>query len=193
MGSFPFHKAKREAEQLPVVAQSRQSVLAPAISPRTGLVVAEVVPRVAVVAVVLADRAPLALAEVWPPPLPWRRICARFVQTRFFRCSPPLGALGLGHVPPFGSLLMAMALSYIKPVEPVAFLTDLIRTSILWRRGVAGKVGPAPLTTQPNKGWRARARSGCAENRRSDDRHFLGLRADANSVDVVDVGPKLTT
>ena len=59
-----------EAEPLLVVGDAGDAVLAPAIGARAGLVVGEVVPGVAVLAVVLAHGAPLALAEVRPPLLP---------------------------------------------------------------------------------------------------------------------------
>ena len=63
----PVPQREREAQPLLVVADPGDAVLAPAVGARPGLVVGEVRPRVAVVAVVLADRAPLALAEVGPP------------------------------------------------------------------------------------------------------------------------------
>src|SRR5262245_66322426 len=59
-----------EAEQLPIVADPRESVLAPAIGARARVIVAEVVPRVAGLAVVFANGAPLAFAEIGPPLLP---------------------------------------------------------------------------------------------------------------------------
>src|SRR5262249_47575243 len=58
---------EREAETLLVVGDAGDPVLAPAIGARAGLIVAEVVPGVAAVAVVLADRAPLPLAEIRAP------------------------------------------------------------------------------------------------------------------------------
>ena len=76
---------QREAQQLPVVAQSAEPVLAPPVGARTRLVVGEVVPGVAVLAVVLADRAPLPLAEIRSPFLPRDLRLARLVQTRLFR------------------------------------------------------------------------------------------------------------
>src|SRR5206468_4958217 len=52
------------------VGDPPEAVLAPAIGAGAGLVVGEVVPRIAVLAVVLAHRAPLPLAQVGPPLLP---------------------------------------------------------------------------------------------------------------------------
>ena len=71
---------QRKAQPLLVVAEATQAVLAPPIGARAGLVVREVVPGVAVVAVVLADGAPLPLAEVRPPLLPGDVRLARLVQ-----------------------------------------------------------------------------------------------------------------
>src|SRR5439155_1403901 len=59
-----------EAEELLIVRDSCEPVLAPAVRPRARVVVAEVVPGVAGFAVVLADRPPLAFAEVGAPLLP---------------------------------------------------------------------------------------------------------------------------
>ena len=64
---------EREAEPLLVVGDAGQAVLAPVIGARARLVVAEVIPGVAVFAVVLAHGAPLPLAEVGPPFLPGDR------------------------------------------------------------------------------------------------------------------------
>ncbi len=61
---------EREAPELAVVAETRDPVFAPAIGPRPGVVVRQVVPGVAIRAVVLAHRAPLPFAEVGPPALP---------------------------------------------------------------------------------------------------------------------------
>ena len=58
---------QREAEPLLVVGDAGQAVFAPAVGPGAGLVVGEVIPGVAALAVVLADGAPLPLAEVRAP------------------------------------------------------------------------------------------------------------------------------
>src|SRR5262249_37385334 len=58
---------EREAEALLVVGDPAQPVLAPAVGAAARLVVGEIVPGIAVLAVVLAHRAPLALAEVRAP------------------------------------------------------------------------------------------------------------------------------
>src|SRR5262249_13460629 len=61
---------KSEAQTLRVVRDASEAILAPAIGPRSRLVVAEVVPGVTVLAVVFSNRAPLPLAEVGSPLLP---------------------------------------------------------------------------------------------------------------------------
>ena len=76
---------QREAQALLVVADPAQTVFAPAIGAGARLLVTEVIPGVAVGAVVLAHRAPLPLAEVGPPALPRDSLFARVVQTRLFR------------------------------------------------------------------------------------------------------------
>ena len=64
-----------------VVGDAAQAVLAPAIRPRSRLVMGEVVPGMSVRAVVLPDRAPLALAEIRPPVLPRNALLTRLVQS----------------------------------------------------------------------------------------------------------------
>ena len=67
---FPVPQGQREAEALLVVGDAGQPVFAPAVGARAGLIVGEEAPGIAVLAVVLADRSPLALAEVGAPFLP---------------------------------------------------------------------------------------------------------------------------
>ncbi len=69
-----------EAQALLVVGDPAEAVLAPPVGPGAGLVVREVVPGVAVRAVVLADRPPLPLAEVRAPLLPGDPRLAGLVQ-----------------------------------------------------------------------------------------------------------------
>src|SRR6185437_12241549 len=59
-----------DAEVLVDVAEPGEAVLAPSVSAGPGVIERQVVPRVAVLAVVLADRAPLPLADVGPPRVP---------------------------------------------------------------------------------------------------------------------------
>src|SRR6185312_10756279 len=63
---------QREAEAQPLldIAEPGEAVLPPPVGAGPGLLVGRVVPGVAVRAVVLADRAPLPLADIGPPPVP---------------------------------------------------------------------------------------------------------------------------
>src|SRR4051812_32234040 len=81
----------REAQPLLLVRDAAQPILAPAIGARPRLVVAEVVPGIAVVAVVLAHGAPLALGKIGPPALPGTGQLARVVQS--FLCGRVSGRL----------------------------------------------------------------------------------------------------
>ena len=69
-----------QAEALLDIAEAGQGVLAPPVGTRPGVVVREIVPGLAVGAVVLADRAPLTLADVGPPPVPVARLAQSFLQ-----------------------------------------------------------------------------------------------------------------
>src|SRR5262249_43222304 len=69
-----------EAQELVVVGDPGQAVLSPAIRPRARLIVAEVIPRVARIAVVLADGAPLAPRKMGPPFPPGPPLLARLRQ-----------------------------------------------------------------------------------------------------------------
>ena len=64
---FAVPQRHAEAQQLHVVGDAGQTVFAPVIGARAGLIVGEVVPRVAVLAVVLANCSPLPLAKVGSP------------------------------------------------------------------------------------------------------------------------------
>ena len=72
---------QRQAQALRVVAQAGEAVLAPAIGPGAGMLVRHVAPGVAVLAVVLAHRAPLPVAQVGTPQPPVAHAVAMFVQT----------------------------------------------------------------------------------------------------------------
>ena len=85
---MPFQSASAKQRTLVVVGDAGQAVLAPAVGDRAGLVVTEIVPGVAAVAVVLANGPPLPLAQVRAPLSPGRCLRARFRQ------SPPL----VGHL-----------------------------------------------------------------------------------------------
>ena len=96
-------QGEREAQKLAVIGDPRQPVLAPAIGARPRLVVTEVVPGVARLAVVLADGRPTGAprgrdptsARALPPPAPPSAVPApmSWIQNRHWSslCSPPTG------------------------------------------------------------------------------------------------------
>src|SRR4029453_11398762 len=74
-----------EAEELPIVGVAGQAAPAPQVAARSRLIVREVVPRIAARAVVFADRAPLALAEIRSPDAPRGAGLARFREAHLVR------------------------------------------------------------------------------------------------------------
>ena len=76
---------QREAKALLVIGNTRDAVLAPAVGARAGVIVGEEIPGVAILAVILADRAPLALAEIGAPFPPRNARLAGIGQTVLFR------------------------------------------------------------------------------------------------------------
>ena len=91
---------QREAETdlLVTVADCRQAVLVPAVGARPGLIVRQVVPRLAVRAVVLTDRAPAPVADVGAPSLPVGGAGAGVFEPAVFGGHRPLPAVGAGPV-----------------------------------------------------------------------------------------------
>ena len=83
VGAVP--QRQREAQALAFVADAGEAVLAPAVGPRARLIVGQVVPGVAARAVVLADRAPLALGQIRAPRLPGHLAGARRVEALVLR------------------------------------------------------------------------------------------------------------
>src|SRR5262249_24496587 len=83
-GVLAVPQGQGEAEALPVVGDAGQPVLAPAVGAGAGLVVAEVVPGVAALAVVLADGPPLSLTEIGPPLLPGDLLLPLLIETAVF-------------------------------------------------------------------------------------------------------------
>ena len=106
-------QGERKAQPLLVVAETGEAILAPVIGARPCLIVGEVVPGVAVLAVVLADRAPLTFTEIWPPLPPTLRC---FGQTQFL-CGPGKFAIMiLRHLPllyEFGRVLESYWRSFL--------------------------------------------------------------------------------
>src|SRR4051794_11430555 len=87
----PVPQTQGETHQPLVVADAREPVLTPAVGARAGLVMGEVVPCIAVVAVVLTNGPPLTLAEVGAPLPPAAVTCLRQAQSLSCRRhrSPP--------------------------------------------------------------------------------------------------------
>src|SRR3984893_8864622 len=81
-----------KAQPLMVVPEARKAVFAPVIGAGPRLVVREIIPGIAVLAVVLADRAPLALTEIGAPLLPWHPLLTRLTQSQLLRRLPALRA-----------------------------------------------------------------------------------------------------
>src|SRR5262249_55744260 len=77
---FTVPQGQRQTQALLVVADAGQAVLAPAVGAAAGVVVRQVAPGVALGAVVLADGAPLPLAQVRPPLLPRLAALALFFK-----------------------------------------------------------------------------------------------------------------
>src|SRR5262252_2949825 len=69
-GIFSVPEGKRKTEPLLFVGQTSQTILAPTIGPRAGMVVRKVIPGISPFAVILTDRSPLTLAQIGPPALP---------------------------------------------------------------------------------------------------------------------------
>src|SRR5208283_5026694 len=59
-----------KTDHLPPITDARQPIFIPAIGARTGVIVRQVLPGIAMRAIVFADRAPSALAKIRPPSLP---------------------------------------------------------------------------------------------------------------------------
>ncbi len=85
----------RKTHPLVVVGNTGKPVLAPVVGARPRVVVGEVVPRVAIGAVILAHGSPLPLAEVGAPPAPSHALLASRVETSLFL---PGGAGGRARV-----------------------------------------------------------------------------------------------
>ena len=82
-------QGQRQTQALLVVADAGQAVLAPAVSPAAGVVVRQVAPGVALGAVVFADGAPLAFAQVRPSLLPRPVTLAVLLQPPFLFAHVP--------------------------------------------------------------------------------------------------------
>ncbi len=85
---------ERKAQDAMIIGNAGQTVLAPAIGARARLVVGEIIPGVAILAVVLTYRSPLALAQVGAPLFPRHRGLAAFPQPPVLRAGGRSGVRG---------------------------------------------------------------------------------------------------
>lgn len=75
-------QTQREAELRLIVADSGDTILAPPIGPRHGLLVRKIIPAIAISAIILANRSLLTFAEVRPPQQPILFPLPVFIQTQ---------------------------------------------------------------------------------------------------------------
>jgi hypothetical protein len=98
----------RQADALVPIAHAGETVFIPAIGARAGVIVGKVLPRGAVLAVVLSDRSPRALGQVRPPSLPVLQAAPVFLETLVFGCQRwrlvRLGCAGAGKPRAFGAI-----------------------------------------------------------------------------------------
>ena len=95
----PVPQRQTQTEPLLDVAEPGESVLSPPVGPGPGVIVRKVGPRLAVGAVVLADGAPLPLADVRPPEVPVVRLAQPVLELP--ECAHPF-PLSPHHGPPSG-------------------------------------------------------------------------------------------
>jgi len=91
---LPVPQGKGKTKSLRLIRETGQPVFTRTVRAGAKLVMGEVVPGVAVFAVIFADRAPLSLAQVRAPLAPWRALPGLF--------EAPLLCIhfGLGHLKP---------------------------------------------------------------------------------------------
>ena len=171
---------QREAQHLVVVADAAQAVLAPAVGARARLVVGEVVPGVAVVAVVLAHRAPLPLAQVGSPLLPGRAVRSRFVEPALLcfvahngRFLAAGAKVSQNPYESRGLTIRAVRL-IVRPEGRLYFLND---QNVAEQIDALVKQHKPPAFASDMSSWRRR-RNGCAEYRATGDlpRRFSDAR-----------------
>ncbi len=92
-GVMAVPECERQTQILTLVADAPEPVLAPTIGARAGLLEGEVIPGLAVCAVVLAHGTPGAFGEVRPPSAPVGRPSTLLLQALAFG----VGSDGVGH------------------------------------------------------------------------------------------------
>src|SRR5467141_3843202 len=78
-------QCESKAQPLVIVTETGETIFTPMIGTRPCLIVGKIIPRIAVLAVVFADRSPLSLAEVGTPLLPRHSSPSRLVETLLHR------------------------------------------------------------------------------------------------------------
>ena len=96
-GILAIPQSEGKAQALLVIAEAGDAVLAPVIGARARLIVGKVAPSVAILAVILPDGSPLALAEIWSPHLPGGRGVPALLKARIFRRPGAIDDWRLGH------------------------------------------------------------------------------------------------
>jgi hypothetical protein len=81
----PVPQRQRKAEKLTVIGDAGEPVLTPAVSTILRVIMGEVIPSVAVRAVILAHGPPLPLTQIRPPFLPRSPSFAVFLEPGLFR------------------------------------------------------------------------------------------------------------
>ena len=81
----PVPLRQREAEQLAAIGDTGEPVLAPPVRTVLRLIMGEVIPGIAVGAVIFAHGSPLALTQIWPPLLPRGSSFAVLLEPGLFR------------------------------------------------------------------------------------------------------------
>src|SRR6267142_5906372 len=117
---FAVPQGQRKAEALFVIGNPGESVFAPTVGARAGVVVGKVIPGISTFAIVLADSAPLSLAEIRSPFSPWDTMGIGFFKTFIFR------GLGLGH-----GLVSCALLSRFLAATPVSERLHLLNWVIV--------------------------------------------------------------
>jgi hypothetical protein len=81
----PIPKRESETKDLFFIADPSDSVFAPSVCPRPCMIMREVIPRVAVLTVILPDRPPLPLRKIRPPFSPGHTLLG-FLKSHSFAC-----------------------------------------------------------------------------------------------------------
>src|SRR5277367_2310184 len=83
---FLIPHGERKTDVLMAIAETGNSIFAPAIGPGAGVIVREIIPGIAIRAVIFADGPPLAFGEVRSPTLPVDGPISARLESLSFRC-----------------------------------------------------------------------------------------------------------